>query len=286
MFVRGTTFILLTLAILFYFSPVLTGVTFCGIIPVLAFGIVYGRKIKQLTKVIQDDKAKMSNVADESFGNIRTVKAFSNEIEETTKFQAHNLDVYKNSCTRAIWYGFFTWFVQVLLYGSMSAIIYIASILYQNGKLEIGTITSFLFYMILLLVNFGIISGVFGNVMQIFGASDKVVMLMNYQPQVNSTGGEKLPETEELKGTIALKDVKFRYPSKKEVQVLKGVTIEVDNKDKRVVALVGTSGCGKSSIISMIERYYDPEEGEVCFNGINIKNLEPRWYHEQISLVQ
>lgn len=86
MFVRGTTFILLTLAILFYFSPVLTGATFCGIIPVLAFGIVYGRKVKQLTKVIQDDKAKMSNVADESFGNIRTVKAFSNEIEETSKF--------------------------------------------------------------------------------------------------------------------------------------------------------------------------------------------------------
>lgn len=100
----------------------------------------------------------------------------------------------------------------------MSAIIYIASILYQNGKLEIGTITSFLFYMVLLLINFGMISGVFGNVMQIFGASDKVVMLMNYQPQVNSTGGDKLPETEEFKkGTIALKDVKFRYPSKQEV---------------------------------------------------------------------
>lgn len=138
-----------------------------------------------------------------------------------------------------------------------------------------------MFYMVLLLINFGIISGVFGNVMQIFGASDKVVMLMNYKPTVNSTGGDRLPEDEgALKGTIALQDVKFRYPSKQEVQVLKGVSIEVDNKNKRVVALVGTSGCGKSSIISMIERFYDPEEGAVTFNGVDIKKLEPRWYHE------
>jgi ATP-binding cassette subfamily B (MDR/TAP) protein 1 len=62
--------------------------------------------------------------------------------------------------------------------------------------------------------------------------------------------------------------------------VLKGVSIEVDNDKKRVVALVGTSGCGKSSIISMIERYYDPDSGLIKFNGVNIKELDPRWYHE------
>lgn len=85
---------------------------------------------------------------------------------------------------------------------------------------------------------------------------------------------------------IELRDVEFQYPSKKEVQVLKGVSIQVDNKNKRVVALVGQSGCGKSSIVSMIERFYDAVEGGVYFNGTNIKDLEPRWYHEQISLVQ
>lgn len=79
MFVRGSVFILCVLVILFLYSPLLTGVTFGGIIPVLIFAAVYGTKMKKMTKQIQDDKAKMSNVADESFGNIRTVKAFSNE---------------------------------------------------------------------------------------------------------------------------------------------------------------------------------------------------------------
>ena len=166
----------------------------------------------------------------------------------------------------------------------MSAIIYMAAHLYQEGKIDIGTITSFLFYMVLLMFNFGIMGGVFGNVMSIFGASDKIVMLMQYEPIVNATGGSKPPV--QATSHITLKDVEFNYPSKKDVQVLKGVSIEVDNKNKRVVALVGQSGCGKSSIISMIERFYDAQKGAVMFNGTNIKDLEPRWYHEQISLVQ
>lgn len=74
---------------------------------------------------------------------------------------------------------------------------------------------------------------------------------------------------------LEIKDVKFSYPSKPDVEVLKGVSLTVNNNEKRVVALCGTSGCGKSSIVGMIERFYDPTSGEVLFNGINIKKLEP-----------
>jgi len=96
----------------------------------------------------------------------------------------------------------------------------------------------------------------------------------------------KIEDDDKVEGKLELKNLKFRYPSKKDVQVLKGVNITIDNKKNRVVALCGTSGCGKSSIISMIERFYDPEEGEVLFNGINIKDIDPRWYHEQVVIVQ
>ena len=70
------------------------------------------------------------------------------------------------------------------------------------------------------------------------------------------------------------------------MKVLKGVSFSVDNEKNRVVALCGTSGCGKSSIISLIERFYDPNEGEILFNGRNIKELEPHWLHRQIAIVQ
>lgn len=76
-------------------------------------------------------------------------------------------------------------------------------------------------------------------------------------------------------GHIEFKNVKFHYPSKDDVKVLKGVSFSVDTKKNRVVALCGTSGCGKSSIISLIERFYDPVEGEILFNGRNLKELDP-----------
>lgn len=107
---------------------------------------------------------------------------------------------------------------------------------------------------------------------------------MNKPCKINTTGGIKLEEGE-VTGRIELRNVKFHYPGNPEVQVLKGVNIEVDNRKNRVVALCGTSGCGKSSIISMIERFYDPTHGEVLFNGVNIRDLDPRWYHEQVVIV-
>jgi len=193
-------------------------------------------------------------VAEESWSNVRTVKAFSNEREEINKFEVDNTVVFGLGRQRAILQGVFGLVVQILLYGSMVAVMYVASLLYQNGKINIGSISSFLLYMLMLLMNFGILAAVFGNVASIFGATDKIVEMINIKPLINTEGGTKLPE-EETMGNIEIKDLKFNYPSKPGVQVLKGISLKVENKKNRVVALCGTSGCGKSTIISMIERF-------------------------------
>lgn len=111
MFVRSLVFILATLMILLVYSPELTGVTLLGIVPILIFGFFFGNKMKKLTKEIQDNKAKMSNVADEAFGNIRTVKAFSNEEDETSKFNTHNTDVYDIAKEKCVWGGAFVFMI-------------------------------------------------------------------------------------------------------------------------------------------------------------------------------
>lgn len=92
------------------------------------------------------------------------------------------------------------------------------------------------------------------------GCAERVVEIYSYKPSINSSGGMKLSESETY-GVIELVNVKFKYPSKPDVMVLKGVSLRIDNTKNRVVALCGTSGCGKSSIISLIERFYDPFEG-------------------------
>lgn len=171
----------------------------------------------------------------------------------------------------------------MFLYGAMAAVIYTGALLFQDDEISIGKVSSFLFYMIMMTFNFWIISMVLGNLASVLGAADKLVATMLYVPDVNSSGGDKIEG--ETRGTLEFRNVKFRYPSKPDVQVLKSVSFSVDNENNRVVALCGTSGCGKSSIVSLIQRFYDPEEGEILFNGRNIKELDPKWYHNQIAIV-
>lgn len=84
---------------------------------------------------------------------------------------------------------------------------------------------------------------------------------------------------------MELRNVEFSYPQNDDIKVLNDVSIQVDNNKNRVVALVGHSGCGKSSIISLIEQFYRPTHGEVLFNSINTKDLDPKWYHQQVAIV-
>lgn len=257
MAVRSVSFIVFVLILLCLISWQLTLVTFSAIVPVLIFMIVYGRKMRAISKQVQEEKAIMNTAAEESFSNVRTVKAFSNEVAEGEKFGKGNETTYQWGVQKSKWYGVFSCFVQILLYGSMVGVMAMATWLYSREKINIGFITSFMFYMIMLLMNFGMLAAVFGNVMNMLGASDKIVMLMRYEPEINTTGGLRL-DADKVTGHLEIRNVFFNYPSKPDVEVLKGVSFTVDNDKKRVVALCGQSGCGKSSIVSMVERFYDP----------------------------
>lgn len=106
-------------------------------------------------------------------------------------------------------------------------------------------------------MNFMMLSSVLGSVMSILGAAHKICAIIEYEPDIKTTGGKKLDNA--CKGEISLRNVRFAYPSKNDVLILKGINLDI--KKNKVIALVGSSGCGKSSIISMIERFYDPIGG-------------------------
>jgi ABC-type multidrug transport system fused ATPase/permease subunit len=151
MLVRCGVFIVATIVVLFILSPILAATTFVGIVPIVTFSIKFGFVMKDFGKAISAEKAKMSTIADESLNNVRIVKAFCTEEDEIKKFTEYSTNVYKIGLKKAYWTGFFGFFVQLCLYGAMALIIYIASILYERDMITIGRITSFLFYMIMLL---------------------------------------------------------------------------------------------------------------------------------------
>ncbi len=166
---------------------------------------------------------------------------------------------------------------------TLAFILLIAKQQYRVGKLKIGAISSFMLYIVSLIFQFWIMSYAFPTLMGVLGSSDRLVSIMNYEVTVRTDGKEDI---EDANGCLEVIDVKFKYPTKQDVLVLKGVSLATNIKTKRVVALCGSSGCGKSSIIQLIERFYDPTEGKILFNGRDIRELDTEIYHQQVGIVQ
>lgn len=131
-------------------------------------------------------------------------------------------------------------------------------------------------------MNFFMLSGAASNYFKLAGASKKIVAIMKDMPTINTRGGSQINENEVI-GEVQLENVNFAYPTKLDVQVLKNFNLTV--KKNTIVALCGESGCGKSSIIGLIQRWYEPQEGTVRFSGVDIKTLDPKWYKEHVAIV-
>merc|ERR1712176_1375515 len=257
--VRAIVTIAVVLVIMIYISPILTGVTFAGVMVILLVTKYFMGQMTKAQRRIQEAKGQISQVSLESFQNIRTVKAFAAEDTEIKAYARANNTVFYKGLQKQLLNAFFSSLVQLLMYGAMALVILTATWLIQNEMITIGNIVSFLFYFQIMNWNFMMISYVLNNLATMIGGAYKVWDVMNHTPAINTEGGNTLEQQEVT--TLEVRNVKFRYPTKPDIQILKGVSFTVSSEKPRVVALCGTSGCGKSSIISLVERFYDPEEG-------------------------
>lgn len=191
--------------------------------------------------------------------------------------------MYHKGWVKAKVYGGFYFVITVFQSSAFACILYIVSQTFDQEGLTIGTCMAYLLYMRKIVDNFGEMSNAIQQIAKVSGASYKVAEMIVTAPQVVIAKNGKRDETP--CGTMDLQNVKFYYPTKKDVPVLHNVTIDVPSNN--VVALVGASGCGKSSVMKLLERFYDPEEGRLLFNGIDLKEVDNTWFHQsQLAIVQ
>jgi len=143
-----------------------------------------------------------------------------------------------------------------------------------------GTLMSFLIYTLSIALGFATISSVFGELMKAIGAAERIFEIVDEVPKIPTSGGRKMNHVE---GNISLKNVTFSYPTKSDKPVLEDLNLDL--RSGQIVALVGKSGGGKSTIVSLIERFYDPDSGSVTLDGTDIRELDPEWYRTQIGFV-
>ncbi|KAM9968902.1 hypothetical protein ACTFIW_000305 [Dictyostelium discoideum] len=259
--------------------------------PLLAIGGFFTAKMMtQMTKLGQEAYSRAGGVAEENIGSIRTVATFSGEKLAIDKYSNNLKDARTVGYKRSFFNGLGLGFVQFVILGTYALAFWYGSTLISNKVTNSvsdrpwtgGDVVSVFFAVIIGATSIGQASPCLALFAQGRGAAYKIFQVIDRQSKANpfSTRGIK-PET--LSGEIEFKDVGFHYPSRPDVPIFNGFNLKI--KPGQTVGLVGDSGGGKSTIISLLERFYDPCQGEILLDGEDIRKFNVRGLRQKIGLV-
>ncbi|KYF93964.1 ABC transporter permease [Sorangium cellulosum] len=268
------------LGFLVYTSPRLTLLMLSVIPPVLLGAVIYGRKLRKLSRAVQDSLARSGEIAEEALSGIRTVRAFAAEEQELARYAGQVTESFERARARVRASGAFSGVVTFAGYAATALVLWYGGRLVVAGRLTIGELTAFLFYTLLVAFSLAGLSDLWAELMRALGAAERVFELLDRAPAMPLSGGIEPPA---VQGRLELERVGFSYPARRDVPVLEGIDLSV--RPGEVIALVGSSGAGKSTIASLLMRLYDPDEGRILLDGHDLRALSPSWLRRQIGIV-
>uniref|UniRef100_A0A224YU26 ATP-binding cassette sub-family B member 10, mitochondrial n=1 Tax=Rhipicephalus zambeziensis TaxID=60191 RepID=A0A224YU26_9ACAR len=263
-----------------YTSPQLSLVGLSVVPPVAIISFAFARRLRHVAADVQTRLAESSAIAEEQLSHIRTVRAFTKESFEMNRYAAgltRLLDkVNTETRLRAVFFGCTGATGNMIVL----AVLYYGGILMSDGRLTVGNLSSFLLYAAYVGVSIGGLGGFFTEATKALGASKKVWEIADRVPTLPNFGGLALSN---LQGQVEFRNVTFAYPSRPEIEVLKKLNLSVPAGS--VLAIVGPSGQGKSTLASLLLRLYDPTSGTVTLDGIDIRELDPHFLRVHMGIV-
>jgi ABC transporter fused permease/ATP-binding protein len=259
MLVRATVQALGGVVMLFVTSTKLT-IFILIIIPPLGFlGARFGRKVKAISKKAQDALAASSGVAEEGLSGVRTVKAFAQENFEKSRYHLRLENSFELQRGKIKEVARFTNLVSLIGLSAIVFIVWYGGTLVIQGEMSVGTLTSFLLYVITVAFSVGMLGSLWTDFMSAFGASGRIFELLEKSTEDLTTG-----RTSVTIGLVEFKNVHFSYPARPQFPILKGVNFSIAPHE--TVAVVGPSGAGKSTLVQLLMRFYEPASGEILFD--------------------
>ncbi|KAM4744077.1 ATP-binding cassette sub-family B member 10, mitochondrial [Anableps anableps] len=269
-------------SMMFYVSPSLASFVLMTVPPITVLAIIYGRYLRSISKRTQDALAQATQLAEERIGNIRTVRAFGKELSEVdmyTQKTDHILSLAKKEAIlRAGFFGV----------TGLSGNLMILSVLYKGGLLTasqdmtVGELSSFLMYTFWVGISIAGLSSFYSELMKGFGAGARLWELLDRKPEFPLNEGQIL-SPDQLKGQLEFCNVSFAYPTRKDAPIFQNLNLLVPAGT--IMAVVGSSGSGKSSLVSLLLRLYDPDAGIITVDGHDIRDLNPYWLRNHIGTV-
>ena len=249
--------------------PRLTTTTLAVVPVVVGAAFLFGRRLKRASTGVQDRVAEAMASADEAFSQIRTVQSFHRQAEETRRYRMQLADVVVAAVARARIRAMFFGIVGFVAFSGVVAVLWEGGELVLEGALTPGALVSFLLYAITVAAAVGQLASLFGSYQEALGAASRVFELLEVQPSV-SEPAHPVPLTKPVRGEVAFEQVGFAY-SPDLPEVLADVDLHIAAGE--VVALVGPSGAGKTTIASLLPRFWDVTSGRVTLDGVDIRHL-------------
>ncbi len=270
------------LVLMLFTSAKLTGLVLLIVPAVIVPILVLGRRLRKLSRENQDWIAASSGNASEALLSVQTVQAYTHEDMSKSDF-ADVTEKSFDAARRRIWTrSSMTAIVIFLVFAGIVGVLWIGAWDVRAGSMSAGALIQFVIYSVMVAGAVAALSEVFGELQRAAGATERLVELLNAEDAV--TDPEK-PKglTKLVRGEIAFDDVSFTYPARDDAQALDHVDLTIQPGE--TVALVGPSGAGKTTIIQLIQRFYDPVTGAVRFDGVDLRDMEKDVFRRHIALV-
>ena len=259
------------MVLLFVIDVKLTLLMLAIVPPITLTTIYFGRRIRKMSRAVQDELAKVSGQVQESIGAIATVQAFVRESYEAGRYRGGVENAFRRtlSLVRAR-----SWFFSTAMtagYVGVASVIWLGGRALIHHELTAGQLTSFFLYTFIVAGALGDIAQLWSSLQRAAGATDRLFAVIDTVPDIRDPAPADVLPLPPGKGSIKLEGVSFAYPSRRGQPVLTDVDLEIAPGE--VVALVGPSGAGKSTILSLLYRFYDVDVGRVLFEGVDVRRL-------------
>ena len=245
--------------------------------------LIFGRKVRNLSRESQDSIADVGSYAGEVIQHIKTVQSFTQETQEKNAFSREVERAFDVAKRRVSQRAILMAVVIMLVFSALSVMLWVGGSDVINGTMTGGELGAFIFYAILIATGVASLSEVYGELQRAAGATERLMELLHAENDI-LIAAKVAVEAKDLTPVLEFKNLRFCYPSRPQQPALDDFSLRIE--EGKIVALVGPSGAGKSTLFDLIQRFYDPQKGGIFFGGRNIKDLYPTDLRQQIAVVQ